>query len=84
MLTFDDCLALSGLTKEEVAALAAHERLPEIVAMEKGWSLCQTPEGKRLMRRMVLGETDGARGGEKRDGAHAPGGGLGRPFPSRG
>jgi hypothetical protein len=33
MLTYDDCLALSGLTTEEVAAIAAHEHVPEIVAL---------------------------------------------------
>jgi hypothetical protein len=84
MLTFEDCLALSGLTMEEVDAIAARERLPEIVAMEKGWSLCQTPEGKRLMRRMVRDDLEGARGGRKRDGAPNPGGALRGSFPSRG
>ena len=61
MLTFEDCLALSGLTTEEVAAIAAREHVPAIVAMEMGWGLCQTPEGKRLVRRMVRDDIDSAR-----------------------
>lgn len=54
MLTYNDCLGLSGLTPEQVAALARHERLPEIVALEMGWSLCGTPEGRRRIRQMIL------------------------------
>jgi hypothetical protein len=83
MLTYDDCLALSGLTTEEVAAIAAHQHVPAIVAMEVGWSLCQTPEGRRLIQRMVRGGSDGASSGRERDGAAEPGGGSRRPLPSR-
>jgi hypothetical protein len=84
MLTFEDCLALSGLTMEEVAAIAAREHLPQIVAMERGWSLCQTPEGTRLVRRTIVDDIDGARAGIERDAAPSPGAGLGGPSPSRG
>lgn len=60
MLTFDDCLGLSGLTPEQVAALARHEHLPEIVALEMGWSLCGTTEGRRRIRRMILDDIEDA------------------------
>ena len=33
MLTYKDCLKLCGLTAEEIAAIARHEHLPEIVAL---------------------------------------------------
>jgi hypothetical protein len=56
MLTYNDCLGLSGLTPEQVAALTRHEHLPEIVALEMGWSLCGTPEGRRRVRQMILDE----------------------------
>ena len=46
MLTYNDCLGLSGLSQEEVSALAKIKHLPEVVALEMGWSLCRTPEGK--------------------------------------
>lgn len=70
MLTYNDCLELSGLTPEQVAALAHHEHLPEIVALEMGWSLCGTPEGQRRIRRMILDEVAVAcRRGDPRAGA---------------
>ncbi|MBV1795943.1 DUF6455 family protein [Siccirubricoccus sp. G192] len=60
MLTYNDCLALSELAPEEVAAIARHEHLPEIVALEMGWCLCRTPEGKHLIRRMILDDIEAA------------------------
>jgi hypothetical protein len=54
MLTYDDCLGLSELAPEEIAVVARHEHLPEIVALEMGWYLCGTPQGKGLIRRMIL------------------------------
>ncbi len=70
MLTFNDCLGLSELDPEQVAALARHEHLPEIVALEMGWSLCGTPEGKRQIRRMILDDIEAAcRKGDTRDAA---------------
>ena len=32
MISIEDCVALCGLTKEEVHAIAEHEHVPEIVA----------------------------------------------------
>lgn len=36
MLTIEHYIALSGLSPEEVAALAEHDHLPDIVAAEPG------------------------------------------------
>ena len=52
MLSYEDCVGLSELTPEEVAALARHLRVPEIVAVERGARLCLTPEGRELIRRL--------------------------------
>jgi hypothetical protein len=60
MLTYNDCLGLSDLTQEEVAALARIKHLPEVVALEMGWSLCKTPEGARTIRRMILDDIEAA------------------------
>ncbi len=49
MLTYNDCLGLSDLTQEEVAALARIKHLPEVVALEMGCSLCRTPQGARTI-----------------------------------
>jgi hypothetical protein len=50
MLTLQDCIELSELTKEEILAIARHEHIPEIAALELGHYLVQTPEGKLLPR----------------------------------
>lgn len=45
MLTYEDCVALSGLTEDEIAALAEHEHCPDIVALELGSYLLRQPDG---------------------------------------
>ena len=60
MLTYNDCLGLSGLDQEEVSALAKIKHLPEVVALEMGWSLCRTPEGAGTIRRMILDDIEAA------------------------
>jgi len=61
MVTYEDCLALADLTPEEVDLIAAHERLPPIVALELGSYLLGTAEGERRIRR-ILGERAQAAG----------------------
>ncbi|MFQ5958486.1 MAG: hypothetical protein ACE5LF_03870 [Alphaproteobacteria bacterium] len=60
MLTLEDCIGLSDLTREEIEAIAAHEHLPEIVALELGNCLLRSPEGVALIRRMIADEIRGA------------------------
>jgi uncharacterized protein DUF6455 len=60
MLTYNDCLELCELTEEEVSALARLKHLPEVVALEMGWSLCRTPEGAQTIRRMILDDIEAA------------------------
>ena len=62
MLTYEDCVAMSGLTPEEIAAIAVHEHLPSIVALERGVQLCATCEGRQLVRRMILEDAEAACG----------------------
>jgi hypothetical protein len=54
MLTFDDCLALCGLSDDEVRAIAEHEHLPPIVALELGDCLVKGPDGELLINHMVI------------------------------
>jgi len=54
MLTFEDCLELSGLTAEEIAAIAKHENIPELAAAEMGNYLCRTPDGELRIKRMIV------------------------------
>lgn len=53
MLTIEDCIALCGLTEEEVAAIAEHEHMPHMLATEMAAYLVETPSGERRIRRMI-------------------------------
>lgn len=53
MLNFQDCLALCELTEEEILAIAEHEHLPEMVALELGQYLVHTPEGVPQIKAMI-------------------------------
>lgn len=54
MLTYQDCVGLCSLTEEEIEAVAEHEHLPAIVALELGDYLVHTAEGVPMIRRMIL------------------------------
>ena len=53
MVTYEDCLALAELTPEEVDRIAAHTRLPEIVALELGSCLTKTATGRQRLRQII-------------------------------
>lgn len=53
MLTFQECLAFSELTEDEILAIAEHENLPEAVALELGNTLAQTPAGEHCIEEMI-------------------------------
>ena len=61
MLTFEDCVALAELTAEEVAAIAAHEHVPEIIAAELGNYLVHDPHGVPRIRRIIVDDIAHAR-----------------------
>lgn len=56
MLTYEDCLALAELTEEEVEAVAEHEHLPEMVALEFANYLAHREDGIPVMKRFILDE----------------------------
>jgi hypothetical protein len=63
VLTFEDCLGLCQLSEEEIRAIAEHEHLPEIVALELGNCLIRGPNGDLLVGHMVI---DDIRAAERR------------------
>jgi len=69
MLTIQDCIELSGLTEDEVLAIAEHEHVPEMVAVEMGAYLVETPEGEKRIKRMIADDIAAAR--ERGDNKHA-------------
>lgn len=58
MLTFEDCLALCNLSLEEISAIAEHEHLPEMTALEYGDYLVHTPEGEQLIKTMIIDDIE--------------------------
>lgn len=69
MLTWQDCLALCELTADEVAAIAEHEHLTQMAAVELGNYLIHSPEGVPKIRRIILDDIAAAR--RRGDMAHA-------------
>ena len=69
MLTIEDCIEMAGLTPEEVDAIAEHEHLPTMIAIELGWYLEQTHAGEERIRQMIV--DDMTRAEERGDRAHA-------------
>jgi hypothetical protein len=54
MLTLEDCLGLCHLTEEEIEAIAQHEHLPEIIAVELGEYLVRSETGVPMIRKMIF------------------------------
>ncbi|MBK7541769.1 MAG: hypothetical protein IPP10_03340 [Candidatus Competibacteraceae bacterium] len=61
MLTYQDCVEASDLTEEEIEAVAQHERLPEMAALEMGSYLVHSPEGVPMLKRIILDDIEAAR-----------------------
>ena len=58
MVTYEDCVALAGLSPEAVERIAAREHLPQIVALELACWLAAPAQAPQPARR-----SDGAGGG---------------------
>jgi hypothetical protein len=54
MITLEDCIAFSGLTEEEVLALAEHEHVPEIAATALASYLLKQRHGPDKIRIMIV------------------------------
>ena len=58
MLTFEDCLALCNLSEGEISAIAEHEHLPEIAALEYGEYLIHLPDGDKCIKDMIVDDIE--------------------------
>ncbi len=54
MLTFEDCLALCNLTEKEIAAIAEHEHVPDMLALELGEYLIRSEDGELVIKKMII------------------------------
>lgn len=70
MISLEDCIALCGLTKEEVDAIAEHEHVPEIAAATLARYLLGHRHGSDEIRQMIIDDFRGAlRAGDTRHAA---------------
>ena len=61
MLTFEDCLALCDLTEEEIAAVAEHEHLPAMAALELANYIVHTDDGDLKLKKIIIDDIERAK-----------------------
>lgn len=54
MITLEDCIAFCELEPDEIAAVAEHEHVPEIVAAEIAQDLLDHPGGVTAIRQLIV------------------------------
>ena len=64
MISLEDCVGLSGLTEEEVLAIAEHEHIPEIAASALGQYLSRQERGIEQLRDMIVHDIRQAQQGQ--------------------
>jgi hypothetical protein len=52
-LTFEDCLGLCDISEAEALAIAEHQHVPPMAAVQLGDYLVQTPQGQRYLKAMI-------------------------------
>lgn len=58
MISLEDCIALCGLTEDEVRALAEHEQIYEIHAAALAQFLLSQPDGCRKIGAMIADDVN--------------------------
>ena len=54
MISFEDCVALCGLSPEEISAIAEHEHIPEVAAAALARYLTNSEHGPEKIRNMII------------------------------
>jgi len=54
MISLEDCIAMCGLSEDEVEALSEHEHIPEIAAAALASYLLHQPHGGEKIRGMII------------------------------
>ncbi len=69
MISFEDCVAMCGLSREEISAIAEHEHIPEMAAAALGNYLLGQEHGMEAIRDMIVDDIRSA--SERGDRKHA-------------
>jgi hypothetical protein len=67
MLSLAECIGMSDLTEDEIAVIAEHEHVPDIVAVELGQDLLKTPKGVFILKCYISDVLEQAKLAGKRD-----------------
>lgn len=60
MLTYEECLEMSDLSADEIAAIAEHEHMDPMIAVALGHYLV-THDGEQCIQRFILDDIERAR-----------------------
>jgi hypothetical protein len=60
MISLEDCIALSGLTEDEILAIAEHDHIPESVAVGLARYMADAPGGFHEIGEMIIDDIRGA------------------------
>jgi len=67
MLSLAECIGMSDLTEDEIAVIAEHEHVPDIVAVELGQDLLKTSKGVFILKCYISDLLEQAKLAGKRD-----------------
>lgn len=58
MLTLQDCIAFSGLTSDQLDAIAHHKHLPQVIAAEWAETVLDRSDGAQIVEAALVEEVD--------------------------
>lgn len=67
MITLEDCIALSGLSEEEILAIAEHEHIPAGAAVAMARYLSKAAGGVEVVCTMIIDDIRAAQASGNRD-----------------
>ena len=67
MLTLQEIMDVCECNEEEIAAIAMHEHVPDVIAAEMGEYLMHTPDGVPMIRKIILEDIEAARDAGRTD-----------------
>ena len=60
MISLEDCIAMCGLSREEVLAIAEHEHIPEVAASALARYLLDQSNGPQRIRDIIIADVRAA------------------------
>lgn len=61
MLSLVDCIGLCDLDEDEIQAIATHEHVPDVIAVELAEYMIHSPDGVPMIKRIILDDIEEAK-----------------------